>query len=73
MEYVSTEIKNLVYMMNNKSEMFNGILRHGTKELFEHLISSIKLELSSQYMDEEEADTLYLLQLTLANTYNSIR
>lgn len=73
MEYVSTEIKNLVYMMNNNSEMFEGFLRHGTKELFEHLIKSIKFELSSQLMDEDDADTLFILQLTLSNTCNSIR
>ena len=72
MEYVSTEIKNLLNMMNNNSEMFNGILRHGTKELLEHFISAIKMELSSQYMDEEDADSLYILQLTLENTCRNI-
>lgn len=73
MEYVSTEIKNLVFMMNNNSNMFEGILRHGTKDLFEHLILSIKTELASQLMDDDDADSLFLLQLRLTNTYNAIQ
>lgn len=73
MEYVSTEIKNLVIMMINNKSMFEGLLRKGTKELFEHLISSIKTELSCQFMDEDDADTLYLLQLNLENAYYAIQ
>lgn len=67
MAYVSTEIQNLVFLMNNRTEFFNNLLKHSTKELLNQFISSIKLELSSQFMDEDDADTLYLLQLRLTN------
>lgn len=67
MAYVSTEIKNLVDMMTTSPAFFNLILAKATKELLEMFISEIKFELSSQMMDEDDADTLFLLQLRLTN------
>lgn len=67
MAYVSTEIKNLVSMMNNSSSFFNDLLAHATKELLNKFISEIKMELASQLMDEDDADTLFLLQLRIQN------
>lgn len=73
MEYVSIDVKFLVNMMKKNDSMFNGLLKHATKELLEMFITSIKTELSSQMMSEDDADTLYLLQLIITNTYNTIR
>lgn len=67
MAYVSTEIQNLVYVMNNRPSYFKDVLAHATKELLQQLIEEIKFELSSQLMDEDDADTLFLLQLILTN------
>lgn len=67
MAYVSTEIKHLVDMMTTSPAFFNLILAKATKELLEMFISEIKFELSSQMMDEDDADTLFLLQLRLTN------
>ena len=73
MEYVSIDVKFLVNMMKKNDSMFNGLLKHATKDLLEMIINSIKTELSSQMMSEDDADTLYLLQLIITNTYNTIR
>lgn len=67
MAYVSTEIKNLVSMMINNSSLFNNLLAHATKELLNKFIAEIKMELASQIMDEDDADTLFLLQLRIQN------
>lgn len=68
MAFVSTEIKNLVFAMNNNVELFaSKIIKLYSHEEIEALVSRIKFELSTSFISEEDADSLYLLQLILEN------
>ena len=68
MAYVSKEIKNLVANFSNSAALFATMVlpMYSAAEL-QGLISSIKFELKNQIMDDDDADTLYLFQLTLEN------
>lgn len=68
MAFVSTEIGNLVKIMVNTPASYLAKLLpiYTTSELRE-LIAAAKFELANTYMTEEEADMLYVLQLTLEN------
>lgn len=67
MAYVSQNVAYLVSVMNTNPNLFNVILVNGNAELLQMYISQVKLELSSQLMDEDDADTLFLLQLKIQN------
>ena len=68
MAFVSTEIGNLVkIMVNNPASSLSKILPIYTSLELRELIAAAKFELANTYMTEEEADMLYVLQLTLEN------
>lgn len=68
MAFVSTEIGNLVkIMVNNPASYLAKLLPIYTTSELRELIAAAKFELANTYMTEEEADMLYVLQLTLEN------
>ncbi len=69
MAYVSTEIKNLVLAMTSNPAFFSqNIVSIYSEAELQAIYKDIKFELSAQIMDEDDADMLYLLQLTLQNS-----
>ena len=67
MAYVSTEVKNLIKVMNYNTQAFNTLLTSYSFAELTSLIKSVKFELANQLMDEEDADTLMLFILRLTN------
>lgn len=67
MSYVSTEIRNLIKVMNFNTQSFNLLLKSYSFQELSELIKSVKFELQNQLMDDEDADQLFSFVLSIDN------
>jgi len=67
MSYVSTEIRNLIKVMNFNTQSFNLLLKSYSFQELSELIKSVRFELQNQLMDDEDADQLFSFVLRIDN------
>ena len=67
MSYVSTEIRNLIKVMNFNTQSFNLLLKSYSFQELSELIKAVKFELQNQLMDDEDADQLFSFVLRIDN------
>lgn len=71
MSYVSTEIRNLIKVMNFNTQSFNLLLQSYSFQELSELIKSVKFELQNQLMDDEDADQLFCFVLRITNALHN--
>lgn len=71
MAFIDSEIRNLIFAMNNNASFFTSkVIKMYSREEIKALIRKIKFELVTTIMNDDDADELFLLKLSLENALN---